>query len=208
MRHLLGHQLEGVMPIAYYVTHPQVKLDPAIPVSEWGLSEEGRKRAHALLNQFWITAIQRIVSSAERKAIETAEIIGKHIGVAVELRLRTQENDRSATGFLPPREFEQTADEFFRLPYRSVCGWERAVDAQVRIVTEVDNVLRTSGERNVLFVGHGGVGTLLLVSLLKIPISRQYDQPAGGGNYFSFHFPQRSVVHAWQPIDQYSNPSE
>lgn len=59
------------MPIAYYITHPQVQIDANIPVPEWGLSDIGRARAVAMLDQPWVGSIRRIVSSAERKAIET-----------------------------------------------------------------------------------------------------------------------------------------
>lgn len=51
------------------------------------------------------------------------------------------ENDRSATGFLPPSEFESVADEFFAKPEVRVRGWEPAIDAQARIRSEVDAVL-------------------------------------------------------------------
>ena len=44
------------------------------------------------------------------------------------------ENDRSSTGYLPKAEFEAVADAFFARPEESVRGWERAVDAQRRIV--------------------------------------------------------------------------
>ena len=44
------------------------------------------------------------------------------------------ENDRSATGFLPREEFWATADLFFAHPTESIRGWERAIDAQARIV--------------------------------------------------------------------------
>lgn len=39
------------MPIAYYITHPQVQIDTTIPVPDWGLSDVGRARAHAMLEQ-------------------------------------------------------------------------------------------------------------------------------------------------------------
>jgi hypothetical protein len=47
------------------------------------------------------------------------------------------ENDRSATGFLPPDEFETVANRLFAEPLVSIRGWERAIDAQLRIVREV-----------------------------------------------------------------------
>jgi len=88
-----------------YLTHPQVKIDPAVPVPSWGF--------------------------------ETAEIIARELNVTVEVREAMHENDRSATGFLPPYEFETVANRFFADPLVSIRGWERAIDAQLRIVREV-----------------------------------------------------------------------
>ena len=190
------------MPIAFYITHPQVQIDASVPVPEWRLSDIGRSRALAMLDQPWVGSIRRIVSSAERKAIETAEILAKHLGLAVEVREAMHENDRSATGFLPPPEFEAVADQFFANPHKSIRGWERAIDAQQRIVSEVDTVLGAAVGGDIAFVGHGGVGTLLLLSLSGREISREADQPAGGGNCFAYDIGAHRVVHGWWPIDK------
>ncbi|TPK86165.1 histidine phosphatase family protein [Mesorhizobium sp. B2-4-13] len=191
------------MPIAYYITHPQVQIDASVPVPDWGLSDIGRARAHAMLNQPWIASIGRVVSSGERKAVETAEVLGRHLDLAVQVRERMHENDRSATGFLPPPEFEAVADRFFANPHESIRGWERAIDAQQRIVSEVEAVLGAGGG-NIALVGHGGVGTLLLLSLSGRQISREADQLAGGGNYFAFDTHTRQIIHGWRPIDRLS----
>jgi broad specificity phosphatase PhoE len=190
------------MATGYYITHPQVRVDAKVPVPEWGLSELGRERATAMLAQPWVKTIRRIVSSAERKAIETAQILGGQLGLSLEIREGMHENDRSATGFLPPPEFEAVADAFFARPDVTVRGWERAVDAQARIRREVDAALAGNGAGDVAFVGHGGVGTLLLLSLLGLPISRAADQPAGGGNFFAFDLGSLRPCHGWRPIDR------
>jgi broad specificity phosphatase PhoE len=194
------------VPILYYVTHPQVQIDAAIPVPEWGLSDVGRARAVAMLDQPWVGSVRRIVSSGERKAMETAEILASHLRLAVEIRERMHENDRSATGFLPPPEFEAVADRFFANPHESIRGWERAIDAQHRIVSEVAFVLDGNDAGDIAFVGHGGVGTLLLLSLSGREVSRDADQPAGGGNYFAYDIDTRRVIHEWRPIDRPQQP--
>ena len=195
------------MPIAYYITHPQVRIDANVPVPEWGLSDIGRARAVAMLDQPWVRPIRRIVSSAERKAIETAEILAEHLDLVVEVRQRMHENDRSATGFLQPAEFEAVADQFFANPHSSIRGWERAIDAQNRIVSEVEMVLGAGGG-DIAFVGHGGVGTLLLLSLSGREITREADQRAGGGNYFAYDIGARHILHGWRPIDRLAPPHD
>ncbi|WFE76404.1 histidine phosphatase family protein [Roseinatronobacter sp. S2] len=112
------------------------------------------------------------------------------------------ENDRSATGFLPPDEFEAVADQFFAEPAKSVRGWETAEDAQRRIVTEVDACLAGPQKGDILFVGHGGVGTLLFCALSGIRIDRRFDQGSGGGGCsFEFDVQGRRPLLEWQPME-------
>lgn len=189
---------------ALYITHPQVRIDPDVPVPEWGLSEIGAARARAAAIHPWAYKLGLIVSSAERKAVETAEILAATSGAPVEIIEAMHENDRSATGFLAPPEFERAADWFFAHPHESFKGWERAIDAQARIVSNVDAVLaRHDPKVPIAFVGHGGVGTLLKCHLEGKPIARQGDQPPGGGNLFCFDLAKRAVSCDWTPIEDW-----
>ncbi len=193
---------------ARYLSHPQVHIDPSAPVPQWGLNAIGRSRTEALARAPWLAATTLIVASAERKAVETARILAPAVGAELRIREAMHENDRSATGYLPSQEFEVTADQFFANPQVSVRGWERAIDAQRRIVREVDAVLEDTAAGDVLFVGHGGVGTLLLCHLSGWAIERRHDQPAGGGNYFAFHAADRRMLHGWRPMEQAPDASE
>ncbi len=168
----------------HVVTHPEVRVDPAVPVPDWGLSEAGRARLRALVALPWVPRLTRVVSSAERKARETAGALGRATGLPVAVDPELGENDRSATGFLPPAEFEATADAFFARPTESVRGWERAVDAQARVVAAVARAV-AGADGDVAVVCHGGVGTLLLCRVLGVPIDRRHDQP-GQGSVFSY----------------------
>ena len=184
-----------------YLTHPQVLMLPSIPVPEWGLNEIGHERVARLARSDAFAGTRTIVSSGERKAMETATPIAQALGIDVQVRERMHENDRSATGFLQPAEFEQVADAFFSDPHRSVRGWERAADAQRRIVEETELILSSARSGDILLVGHGGVGTLLYCHLAGLPIDRRHDQPAGGGNVFVAYRDGRAVPQAWVPLE-------
>ena len=189
---------------ALYITHPQVRIDPSVPVPEWGLSDIGTARATLAATRPWASELGLIVSSGERKAIETAEILATASGAMVEIIEAMHENDRSATGFLAPPEFEKAADWFFAHPHESFKGWERAIDAQARIVSHVEAVLsRHKPQVPVAFVGHGGVGTLLKCHLEGKPIARQGDQPPGGGNLFCFDLAKRALSCDWTPMEDW-----
>ncbi len=184
-----------------YLTHPQVKIEPAVPVPSWGLSDVGRIRTEALANAGWLSETTQIISSGERKAIETAAIIAGQLKVTVEVRDAMHENDRTTTGFLAPDEFETVADQFFADPLVSIRGWERAIDAQLRIVREVERVLARNRSGDVLFVGHGAVGTLLFCHYSGLAIDRTHDQPAGGGHCFTLVKDGRRVLHPWRRME-------
>ncbi|MGB6117582.1 MAG: histidine phosphatase family protein [Mesorhizobium sp.] len=188
--------------IAVYLTHPQIVIDPSIPVPDWSLSELGKARVSAILSKPWLARIGRIVSSEERKATQTAAMIADALSLGVETRAYMGENDRSATGFIPPEKFEAAADAFFGAPETSYRGWERAIDAQARIVAAVDAALRQDGATPVLFVGHGGVGTLLKCHLAGVPI-RRLVQPPGGGNIFAFDLADRRLLCDWTPMETF-----
>lgn len=185
--------------VTYFLTHPEVRVQPDVPVTDWSLSSQGRLRLSCLLGQPWVSALRRIVASREEKAVETAVALAGHRGLMPTFDPELGENDRSATGYLPPIEFETVANEFFARPDQSVRGWETAIAAQHRITAAVARAVEgSSGDTAV--VSHGGVGTLLMCDLLCIPIDRRHDQP-GQGSYFSFDFSTRQVRHGWRRLE-------
>lgn len=193
------------MALVRYLTHPQVRIDPLIPVPDWGLSDIGRARTEVLARSGKLAGTVLIVSSAETKATETAAMLAPALKAPVLVRERMHENDRSATGFLPPDAFEEAANWFFSHPSESFRGWERALDAQARIVAETDEALSHAPAGDVLLVGHGGVGTLLLSALAGLSISRSHDQMPGGGCIFTFDRDSRIVQHRWQSIEAFAS---
>lgn len=187
-----------------FITHPDVLIDPAMPVPDWPLSERGRERMRAVLSQPWTTGLRGLFCSTERKARDGAAILAEALNLPVTEVEELGENDRSSTGYLPKLEFDTMADAFFARPQESVRGWERAIDAQRRIVAALDEVLRRApAEGDIAIVSHGGVGALLLCHLQGRPISRAADQPAGqGGHYYAFTAEDRHLLHGWRSIDR------
>lgn len=191
------------MAFIYFITHPNVLIDPAVPVPEWPLSSRGRQRMLALAAQPWVWNLGAVWCSIEQKAIDGAEILAAAIGTIPRPMAMLGENDRSATGYLPEAEFEATADIFFARPHDSVRGWEKAIDAQQRIVQAIQAVLaETRAGLDIAVVSHGAVGTLLLCWLKGCAISRTEDQPGnGGGNWYCFDRETYSLLHGWHPIE-------
>lgn len=189
-----------------YLSHPQVLIDPAKEITDWSLSDFGSRRVTMLARSNALHGTLTVISSAETKAIETARPLAMALGCDFEIRELMHENDRSATGYLPRGEFETVADQFFAHPNVSVRGWETAAAAQARIVNEVELSLRKHKRGDVLFVGHGAVGTLLFCHLSDLPIDRKFDQgPGGGGCFFGFTSLQSRPETGWRPMEELIN---
>ncbi|WP_284760279.1 histidine phosphatase family protein [Agrobacterium sp. fls2-241-TYG-188a] len=194
---------------ALYITHPQVRIEANVSVPEWQLSDIGLERARRASLTPWAKSLRRIVSSSEAKAHDTAKIIARGAGIQPETADGMHENDRSATGFLPPEQFERAADWFFAHPMASYKGWETAVDAQARVVAAVEAVLsRHDPAAPIAFVGHGAVGTLLKCHLSREIITRREDQPAGGGNLFCFSLADRRLTCDWTAMETWQGMTQ
>lgn len=181
------------------VTHPEVTVDPAVPVPDWGLSDLGRARAERFALSGEMEAVTRIHASIEMKAREIAAILAEPRALPLTLDPRLGENDRSATGFLTPEAFEAAADAFFASPEASFRGWETAVTAQARIVQAVQEVAASHDGGDLAVITHGAVGTLLYCHLMGLPIDRRHDQP-GQGHFWRADLATLRPRHGWRPL--------
>ncbi|MBM6593787.1 histidine phosphatase family protein [Microvirga pudoricolor] len=191
-----------------FLTHPEVVIDPAVPVPDWPLSETGLRRMEAFARTLEGSGVTAVHASRERKALDGAEIVAGHLGLALRAEHDLGENDRSATGYIAPPEFWAVVKEFFGRPHESVRGWERAVDAQARIVAAVGRVAReepTGGD--ILIVSHGGVGCLLTAHLQGVPIGRE-DRPShpGGGCHIVLDRDTLALLAPWRTVEQGLGP--
>ena len=188
----------------YFISHPNVVVDPSLAIPRWPLSETGRARMTAGLRQPWVLGVSSIYASPEQKAADSATILAAHLSIGFVCIEELSENDRSSTGFLPLAEFESVANQFFASPELSIRGWERAIDAQSRIVNAVRRIThddQTNG--SIAIVSHGAVGTLLYCFLTGQQISRRWDQaPNGGGNFFPFTIEPPAASAWWSAIDR------
>jgi len=182
-----------------FITHPEIVVSPNTPIERWHLSEDGVRRMRSFARSPAVSNVRAVWSSRETKAIEAARILAAALGIGLDVHHDLGENDRSATGYLPPDEFEEVASRFFAAPSTSIRGWETAADAQKRITTVVAEI--TAGHRtgDLAIVAHGAVGTLLFCALTHSPIDRKYDQPFQG-QYWTASLPAMNVKHGWRSI--------
>ena len=112
----------------FLIRHSVPKIDTAVDPSLWGLSETGRQRSTRVAGHLISSSALR--SSGERKAVETAGIIGAGLGLIPSTDNALNEHHRQSVGWLKPEEFDEGIALFFGMPKRRVFGDETADEAQ------------------------------------------------------------------------------
>lgn len=184
-----------------FLTHAEVVIDPNVPVPQWGLNDVGQARHAAFAADPALSDVTSIHSSHERKAVDGAQPVVARTVLPLHRHAYLGENDRRATGFLPPEEFWPVVDRFFGAPDESVRGWETARAAQSRIVKAVREVIGAAPLGDVLIVSHGAVATLLRCHLKGCAINKAEGGPhPGGGNWFTFDRTLSGAPSDWRTI--------
>lgn len=186
-----------------FITHPEVVIDPARPIPEWPLNATGRARMERFAEMLADRDVSAVYSSTERKAMDGAAIVAEALGLSYETDEDLGENDRSATGYIAPPEFWDVVREFFGRPYESIRGWERAIDAQTRIVNAIRRILREDETADdIVVVSHGAVGCLLTAYLQKVEIGRESrPQHPGGGCFILIDRDSFTLTQDWRAIE-------
>ncbi len=185
-----------------YLSHPEVVMDPEVPVPRWGLRDDGRARVERFVADppGWFDGLTTIVSSTETKATQAAGVLATAAGLETVFVPTAGEVDRSATGFVPSERHDALRDHLFDHPEVSADGWERAVDAQARIVGAIAPWWPPADPTDhvgILVVGHGAVGTFLWCHLTGHPIHLDHDQTSLG-NLWCVDLADPGNDHAWR----------
>jgi len=186
-----------------FITHPEVVIDPDQPIPEWPLNAVGRSRMERFADMLENRDVSAIYASTERKARDGAAIVAQRLRLSYATDGALSENNRSSTGYIAPPEFWEVVREFFGRPHESIRGWERAIDAQARIVNAVGRIARedeTSGD--IVIVSHGGVGCLLTAHLQKVEIGQESrPRHPGGGCFIVIDRASFTLTQDWRTIE-------
>lgn len=145
---------------------PEIEYDR--PANTWKLSEIGRSRAQLLAEQLREFQPEVIVSSDERKAKETAQLVADILQLNTEAIHELHEHDRSNVPFLAAERFQALVHEFFQKPDELVFGNETANQAHARFYRAVHSVLNTYRDKTVVIVTHGTVISLFVSRLTGV----------------------------------------
>ena len=141
------------------IKHARPQVDPAVTSEEWQLGKEGTDGAARMAEPLRRFSFDRIYSSVEPKAAQTAQILAHGLEKPVEQVPDLREHDRRNVPHMDSREFISHVALFFREPDNLVLGNETADEAYTRFATAVDAIIKRE-PRDVAIVTHGTVISL------------------------------------------------
>lgn len=144
------------MSLIILVRHAMPEVVPGVASKLWGLGNSGREDC-VLLAHALPASVAALWSSDERKARETAEVIGLRLGLPVSTDARFSEVDR------PPvwdRDYREVAAAY--LTGRDEPGWEARATVVDRFSAGIDGI--ANSQSPAIVVSHGLAMTLWLAS--------------------------------------------
>ena len=142
--------------------HAAVETDPALPRERWPLSDEGRRSVRALSRSRLWRPVERIFTSPELKAQETAQIIAGVNGITVTVVEELAEAHRRRDTWFS--DYGAAVAAWFASPAEAVHDWEPAADAQARMTHTLGRLLDLEPQPFAL-AGHGLTLSLLAAAL-------------------------------------------
>lgn len=161
----MGHAMARLI----LARHAAPLKSPELPPWEWPLAPGAVRPARLLARRLEAYAVDVVVSSRERKAIETAAIVAQRLGRTTRAREGLHEQDRTGCPLLEPEAFGRTMRRVFERPSELVLGRETAEQALARFEAAVGAVVRESGEATVAIVCHGTVISLFAERVAGVP---------------------------------------
>lgn len=145
------------------VRHALPEVERGVSSKLWGLSEASREDC-VLLAHVLPKSVRSIWSSDERKARETAEVLGLRLGLPVGIDAGFAEVDRPQVW---DRDYGEVASGY--LSGIAQEGWERAAGALERFSAAVTKA-SSGADGDVVVVNHGLAMTLWVASVADIDV--------------------------------------
>jgi len=144
------------------VRHSLPEMEKNKPARFWNLSKNGLVRAEKLAVKLEHYQPKILHSSPEPKAIQTARLIGKKLGLGLIVVEGLREHDRSDSPFYSHEEFNSLMQEFFAYPNELIFGKETAAQALERFRESVNSMLKHQDDEGRVIVSHGTVISLFV----------------------------------------------
>lgn len=149
----------------YFLRHAETKVDPSKPAREWNLTRAGVKETKDLAVSDTFDKIDCIVHSSEKKAIRTAKILAKEMGVQIYELPELDELKREHKELLSVEDYRYRVRQTLIDWQQNVPAWESARSALQRMLDGIRRINIMFYDNNVIAVSHGIAMSILFAHL-------------------------------------------
>lgn len=175
------------------IRHSESQPLPALPPAQWGLSPAGRRRCRLLAARLEGHEPAVVLSSRERKAIETAQLVGSLLERPYEQVTGLEEHNRSEEPYHDRETFLRLVEELLNHPEKEVFGKETGAEALARFEDAIARIVEMYPVGNIAAVTHGTVLSLFVAAHSEeaaYPFWQQLAQPG----YVVFTLPDMRLL--------------
>ncbi len=152
-----------------FLRHALTKIDPSIPADQWELSEEGIKSIQEIVESGVFDAVDIIIASAEKKALQSASFIANRLNKKIITKASFNELNRGFSYQASKSEYEEKVGKALTNKGESIDNWESAKSTLDRFLEGVKIVNQEYSNKKILVVCHGINLSLYFAHLLQIP---------------------------------------
>jgi broad specificity phosphatase PhoE len=152
-----------------FFRHFRTRIEKDKPASEWNLDETGVEEMREMIDSGAFEGFDRVISSAESKAMVTAKAISERHGIPVTVSYDIVEVDRDRAGFIEG-DYEMAAEKYLSETDDFDQPWEDISSVRTRALRFMNQLEDETG--NLLVISHG-----LFLSVL---LSGYFGQPPAG----------------------------
>ena len=150
-----------------FLRHSETKVDRNIKISQWILTEKGKKDALKLSQLKVFKDINIIITSNEEKAYQTATPLAEKLQKEIIRDENLNEILRDLGEFLIKDEYSRIMKLCLEYRDQSFNNWETANHALERFSKRIQEIDLNYSYKKIVFVAHGGVINLYFAKILK-----------------------------------------
>ncbi len=150
-----------------FLRHAETKVDSNIKISQWLLTEKGKKDVLKLSQLSVFKDIDIIISSNEEKAYQTANLLFEKLTKEIIRDKNLNEIMRDQGKFLKKDEYIKIMKLCMKNRNQSYNKWETANHALERFSKRIQEIDLKYSNKKILIVTHGGVINLYFAKILE-----------------------------------------
>ena len=148
-----------------FFRHALTRIDKEQPAEKWVISDEGIQEACEVISSGKFDDVDVIISSSEKKAIQTAYYLAERIEKEIILNPNFKELDRGHDFIESKEDYETMVWRIFNNRTECSFGWETAEKALARFKRGIARIENTYSDKKIFIVSHGIVLTLYYAEL-------------------------------------------